>query len=96
MNYTMREFAEKYGLTPDQVKMACYRGDFDSHITKDVPIQKGGAKQYRIAEETVRTLNQVARLRKLDKAGKMYHGSIKLKNGLEVTRCALSYVMAGE
>jgi len=96
MNYTMKQFSELTGLTIDQVKMSCYRRNFDCHITKHVPIQRGGAKRLTLVEDTPRTMAQVQKLIDADRAGKFETKTIKLKSGLEVSRCALGYVMAGE
>lgn len=96
MNYTIKEFADRTGLTLGQVQMACYRGRFDCHLSKDVPIQKGGAKQLTMVEETPRTLAHVEKLLRADRANKPVKRTIKLKSGLEVSRCALGYVMMGE
>lgn len=66
---TIPQFAEKYGLTLAQVQMAVYRDSFDSIISKDVPKKRGGAKHIRLVQETVKTLDQVAKLKKYYKPG---------------------------
>jgi hypothetical protein len=74
MNYTYEEFAERHGLTVNQAKFNTIRRKFDSIKTKEgLQSQRGGAKVRRLIVETEKTLAQVEKIKKLNKAGTGYN-----------------------
>jgi len=95
--YTIEQFAEKHGLTLNQVKFNAVRGRMDSEIGKFVPRRRGGNKSIRLIQETERTLEQVAKIKALDLANtrKSKGETMLCKNGVEVLNNILGKVMYG-
>ena len=64
---TVEEFADKSGLTLDQVRMAGWRGNFDSTTGNK---KAGVSKGIRLIIESPKTLEYVEKLKKWNRSGK--------------------------